>query len=72
MIWCRKFFRCPKPRDEGQCHFFQWEDEPPRGGTGGTPLGGIPPMQRSPGGRAPTGACFKCGQVPQLSPMPIA
>jgi hypothetical protein len=59
------FYKCPKPRDDGQCKYFQWEDEPPRAdGMGGSHF----PSQTSPGIKGPpaggaSGACFKCGQV---------
>lgn len=58
------FFRCPKQRDDGQCPFFQWEDEL-QPGTAGVILA----QWTSPAGRAAPGAgsggnaCFKCGQV---------
>lgn len=61
------FFRCPKPQGEGQCPFFQWEDEPPRASPGGAKLGngssaGGPSPGSNPSGN-PNTTCFKCGKV---------
>ncbi|KAL3133169.1 hypothetical protein ABBQ38_007062 [Trebouxia sp. C0009 RCD-2024] len=59
----RWFYRCPKPKEEGQCRFFQWADElgqqpqsagrgggPARAGPGSAPYGGPAPH----GGPAPS------------------
>ncbi len=49
----RQFWCCSKPRDSGQCDFFEWADEPPRqsrnggGGGGGSGMNGSGADQRS-------------------------
>ncbi|CAH1794681.1 unnamed protein product [Owenia fusiformis] len=66
----RPFYGCMKPRNEGQCGFFQWGDQPanpnPPGGRGGYSRGGMQPggyrggYQRSGGGGQATRGKRKC------------
>lgn len=60
-LLCRVFLRCPKPRDEGQCDYFQWEDElsGTQGASGGPKPSQSPPLKGSPA----KGGCFKCGEA---------
>ena len=56
----RRFYTCPKPREE-RCGFFEWFDPPP----GGAADGGAsqPAGAAATGGGGGGGNCFKCGQA---------
>ena len=71
----RIFWRCPKPASDGQCSFFQWDDEPPRaspsasiGNSGGAAAYGNGAGGASPGAKTGGGSstCFACGQARAL------